>query len=339
MSEEKFFHIKKELLGTRKIFPFQIFIYDQKTKSHTSFQNANSPLTRNNIKKLDELLLLGHAIAISSNQKITFQRTLNLHKDDPIFNNPVSNIKLGFKSELINRTAMRINKTTTPKMVNTIFSQAEVESALQNENYLLLIEQASKELSQFSVTDSQTTSLCVHLANKFLNKDTSLNRVVAIGYFFAKTLNINDETRLASLVCAGFFSQIGMMSMALGISRISENELSKKQKDTYKKYPSYSLHLCKKAQIDVAPAFENILLDQQERISGNGFPNGKHGQDVSESSLVIGFAAYITEHNDKGLALLDFIHQNHHFLLLEFGDKVVNNFLEMLDTSTFKKAA
>jgi HD-GYP domain-containing protein (c-di-GMP phosphodiesterase class II) len=343
MSETVFFHIKKELLGTRKIFPFQIYVYDPKDKTHNSFLKANSPLTKSQSQDLTNRLARGCSIAISEKQRITFQRTLKLKKDDPIFANPVNelpgNITSVDKNTIANKKKPAFVPTKTKRVVKSEFTKQEFEMALQANNYRIIIEKAHKELSEFCLTDCQTTSLAVHLSNKFLITDTKLNRVVTISYFFAKALNINDETNLASLVCAGFFSQIGMMSMALRLSRMEESEYNTEEKTTYEKYPSLSLHLCKKAEMDVTPEFQTTLLDHQEKLSGSGFPNSKSGKQLSEPSLVIGFVSHIVEHNDKELTLLEFINQNHKYLLLEFGEKIVNTFLEMLKTSTFKKAA
>jgi HD-GYP domain-containing protein (c-di-GMP phosphodiesterase class II) len=343
MSEISFFHIKKDLLGTRKIFPFQIYIYDPSDKSHKSFLKANSPLTKSQAAQLNDLLAKGFTIAISEKQKITFQRTLKLKKDDPILNSPIpvkkiANAKSSNVTNISTKTESQAIILPAKKIVKETVTKEELSGALLDQNYIILIEKAAKELANFSITDSQMTSLSVHLSNKFLHTDTKLNRVVAIGYFFAKTLNINDETRLASLVCAAYFSQIGMMSIALRLSRTDEKEYSEEDKSTYQKYPSLSLHLCRKAEIEVTVDFQNILLDHQEKLSGKGFPNGKTVLELSDTSLIVGFVFHIIEYNEKGLTLLEFINQNHNYLLLEFGDKIVNNFLEMLKTSTFKKA-
>ncbi|MBT7611269.1 MAG: hypothetical protein HN576_16030 [Bacteriovoracaceae bacterium] len=338
MVNTSYFYIKKELLGTKKIFPFQIFIFDPKDNSHSSFLKANSPFTKSQSTQLSNCLVRGCSIAILDTQKITFhlfnsrvQASSNQNNSNP------KNNKLTKKNNLDTTKSEQSIQMKTP--FKSDFTREEFEVALQDNNYSLLIQKAAKELNEFSLTDCQTTSLAVHLSDMFLNTDTKLNRVVTVAYFFAKVLNMNDKTTLASLVCAGFLSRIGMINMPLRLSRMDESEYTAEEKSAYEKYPYLSLHLCQKADIHVTTELQDMLLDHQEKLSGNGFPSAKSGAQLSRPSLVIAFVSFIIEQNDKELPLREFINQNHNFLVLEFGDKIVNTFSEMLRTSTFKKSA
>lgn len=330
-----YFHIPREKLGKRSIFPFQLFIFLPTKKSYSSFLSANSPMTKDMAEKLDQLLAAGAEIAISEKQRLTFQRTLKIKKDDPIYKAP-SPVKPSSVATTTSKPAAPVSKSL--QQLNQA-DKAEVASNLAHHQFMPLIEKARKEIDNFSLTTSQMNSLAVYLSNKFLVSESKLTRTLVLAYFLARTMNISNEEKLSSIICGSFFSQIGMISMSLRMSRIEIDQYDQEDLDNFHKYPSLSLHLCRKANLEMTEDFQRIILDHQEKLSGNGFPSNKNANDISTPSLIVGLATYIVEQNDKELSLLEFLKEHEADLRLEFGDEIVNNFVEMLNTKSFSQAA
>lgn len=291
-TEYDFFMIDKEHLKGKKTFPFQLFIFNPAYKKFSMFLNGNRPLTKEHDQFLDFILEKGGKLAILKNQRKTFlvaQETLA---------SEIPSLKERELHPLEKERIMNMKLQEMYEAKNGVFAfQSEFEKACTNDNFDNIIECARVEIITFSVTTSQTISLAIHLAKTYLVKDNFLNRIVAVAYFLTKNCNIVDQDALADVICGSYFAHLGLTQTPLTIARTPYRMLGDKEKSLYQKHTILGHHLIKKSQIQLSERCKKIILDHHERISGNGYPSMKYGDQIETLSQIVGGVSHIFEYS------------------------------------------
>lgn len=340
-NEFDFFFIEKEHLLNKELFPFQIYIYNPVHKIFNLFLNGNSPLTEELISFLDYLLEKGGTLAILRSQRRTFLAEQGLSESDifSLAHEP---------TELENEHQQNIKDREIFETQNgTLIFQSEFEFACTSDNFARIIDYARVEILTFSETVSETVSLARQLAKVHLKGDDFLNRIVAVSYFFAKTLDIKDETTLSDIVVGAYLSHIGFTQMPSKLLNIPTNMLSDKEKKHYEKHTILSDHLLKKSQIELSVICKEIILNHHERANGGGYPFMKYENSLNVSTLIVGCVAHVFEFssgkiNGKSRTILSVISSiktktPSPGLEFDFGSKILKSLVTLINTEQIKK--
>lgn len=355
MAGKVFFHIEPKMLGKSKIFPFHLYIYNPFKNTYSPFLQANSPMTKEKRAFLVHLVKKGAIIAINERQKLTFTRSMQIREDKIVAHSVEEGFNVQVGSSSAPQVAGKQSKSASinqsqkkEKLKKEQFSPSEaLAEAAANEDFSKMIARAKDEVLCFSMRTNHTMSLAVHLADKFLNEDNEVNRVVALSYFFSKILGVNDDETLSILVCSAFFSHLGFTQMPVKIAHNGHNELNAQGKDFLKKHQNFASHLIRKSGVDLYPRVMEVIKDHHERVSGQGYPAGKAGDNIDQLALIIGLVSEFVDtvagkvdSNTQGISnSCDVFWQKKDAMSVDFGANLYENFLEMFKTGSFKAAA
>lgn len=336
-TEYDFFIIDKNHLKDKKTFPFQLYVFNPVHKTYSLVLNGNRPLTRELNDFIDYLIERGGKLAILKKQRKTFliaQETdasqvpsLQERELHPLEKERIMNLKL---KEMYDEK-------------NTGFSlQSAFEKACETNDFMPIIDQARINIVTFSVTHSATVSLATQLAKTFMNADNHYNRIVAVSFLLARTMNVTDEAALSDIVCAGFLSHLGMTQLPLGFSRTSYLSLGDKEKNLFQKHTILGHHLIKKAQVNLSDRCKKMILDHHERVSGNGYPSMKYGESIESFSQIIGAVSHLFEYSsgkingsNSSLKTIIFSMKNKSYLPgleLDFDAKIYEAIITLINT-------
>ena len=291
-TEYDFFIISKVDLKEKKIFPFQLYIFNPIQKKYSMFLNGNRPLTKEHNDFLDYILERGGKLAVLKNQRKTFLITQETEAWE------IPSLKDRELHPLEKERIMNIKLLEMFKDKRGAFSlQSEFEHACKSDNFTTIIENARMEILTFSVTMSSTVSLALHLAKNHLEKDTDTNRIVAVAYLLAKNCNIKDEAALADIICGSYLAQLGLTQIPLTIARTPYLLLPEKERILFQKHTILGHHLIKKGHMDISERCKKIILDHHERANGNGYPSMKYGEQIEMLSQIVGAVSHLFEYS------------------------------------------
>lgn len=336
-TEYDFFIIEKEILKGKKIFPFQLYIFNPAYKKFSMFLNGNRPLTKEHAHFIDYILERGGKLAVLRKQIKTFLIAQEVKKEEipslherelhPLEKERLMNIKL---------------KEIYDEKIGAFSFQTEFELACENDNFEKIIEYARIEILTFSVTHSPTVSLALHFSKMYLEKDIYLNRIVATTYLLAKNCNILEEEALADVVCGVFLSHLGLTQTPLNMARTPYLSLPEKEKLLFQKHTILGHHLIKKSHIDLSERCKKIILDHHERNGGGGYPSMKYGEQIEVLSLIAGAVAHLFEYSSgkitgvkKSMKSIILSMKNQSFLPgleFDFGEKVFQSIITLINT-------
>lgn len=344
--EYDFFIIEREHLKGKHIFPFQIYVFNPLHKKYSLFLNGNRPLTKELNIFLEFLLEKGGQIAVLKKQRRTFLTAQDcIESDIPSL---LTRILHQFEKERI----LNIKFKECYDEQNGAFSfQSEFEKACDKDDFRKIIEFTRVEILTFSVTQSHTISLALHLTKVHLNKDNFLNRIVATSYLFAKALNVLDLEALADIICGAYLSHIGFTQLPLTLLKTPILSLGEKEKKLFQKHTILGNHLIKKGHLEISERCKRIILDHHERVSGGGYPSMKYDASIEMLSLLVGSITHLFEFssgkiNGNKVPIKNIIMsmKNKTFqpgLEFDFGEKIFNSLVTLINTDRIeeKKAA
>lgn len=336
-TEYDFFIIDKEHLKEKKTFPFQIYIFNPAHKKYSMFLNGNRPLTKEHNDFLDYILERGGKLAILKNQRKTF---LVAQETDA---SQIPSLKERELHPLEKERIMNMKLKEMYEEKRGAFSlQTEFELACQTDNFEAIIENARVEILTFSVTMSPTVSLALHLAKTHLEKDTYINRIVAVSYLLAKNSNIVDQDALADIICGAYFAHLGLTQTPLTIARTPYNTLPEKERALFQKHTILGHHLIKKSQINLSERCKKVILDHHERSSGNGYPSMKYGDQIEILSQIVGAVSHLFEYSSgkitggkQSMKVIILAMKSKSFLPgleFDFGEKVFQSIITLINT-------
>lgn len=338
-----FFHIEKVHLKDDRIFAFNIHVYHPVTKEYTLYLHGNSPLTKEKDEFLNFILDKGGELAISTKQCKTFLRSMEFVTDD------IPSLRSDEVIDPLEAQSMAY-QTILHEQEEEIFPFKEILSDVcENDDFTPLINRARLEIMTFSPRISQSVSTATYLAQQFLTLDSHLSRIVTLSYFMAKNMDMNDEDTLGDLVCAAFFAHIGQTQLDLFFSRNAQLKLSPSQKNKYQKHPALSQHLIRKSKAELSDRVLKIIEDHHERSDGRGYPRGMMGANLDPLALILGAVSHILEYSSGRVTgqevPLKTVLRNMKEktfaagLEFQFGDRIYENLINLLSTSTASKEA
>lgn len=288
-SKYDFFSIERKHLLGKKVFPFKIYIYNPVHKNYNLFLNGNNPLTDELEIFLSYLLEKGGVLAILRNQLRTFLAEQELNESEiPSLNLDLHILEKELLENIKLRDIFELNN-------GPLIFQSEFELACETDDFNRIIQYARVEILTFSVTESKTVSLAFQMAKTHLVGDDFLNRIVAVSYYFAKTLDIKDEAMLANIVVGAYLSHIGYTQLPSKLLTMPTNQLTAKEKKLYEKHTMLSSFLIKKAHLEISETCKKIIMDHHERINGGGYPSMKYENSIEVAALIVGSIAHIFE--------------------------------------------
>lgn len=336
-TEYDFFIIEREHLKGKKNFPFQLYIFNPLHKKFSMFLNGNRPLTKEHLDFLDYLFEKGGRLAILKNQRKTFlvAQEMNASEIPSLKERELHPLE---KERLMN---IRLKEMHDEKSGAFLF-QSQFELACQTDNFEVIIENARMEILTFSVTISPTVSLAIHLAKTHLDKDNFTNRIVAVSYLLAKNCNIVDQDALSDIICGAYLGHLGLTQTPLAIARTPYLSLPEKERTLFQKHTILGHHLIKKSQINVSERCKKIILDHHERMSGNGYPSMKYGEQIELLSQIVGAVSHLFEYSSGKItggkqsmkAILIAMKSKSYMQGLEFdfGEKVFQSIITLINT-------
>jgi len=226
-------------------------------------------------------------LAIADVQRESFLQQLSLNEDqvEDLRPPPVHELEKR-RSQLKQQENQEASKENFKALLN---------DAMTSDDFMPLIDVVRNEVVAFSPRISSTTTLASLLCETILTEDNFLNRVVALSYLLAKGCGITDESSLGDLVCATFYSHLGYTQLphvCMSKPFLEFNEALTKE---WKKHPGLSMHILRKAQIDLSSRCKTIIEQHHERYDGQGFPQMKKGQYIEPLALVLGAASHLLE--------------------------------------------
>jgi response regulator RpfG family c-di-GMP phosphodiesterase len=345
-TEYDFFAIDRDNLKKKTIFPFQLYVFNPIHKKYSLFLNGNRPLTKELDTFLSYLLDKGGKLAILKKQRRTFLTAQEYHESE------IPSLKSRELHELEKERIMNIKlKEIYEEKMGKFAFQSEFELACETDNFEKIIEYARVEILTFSVTQSHTISLALHLCKTHLKNDNFLNRIVATSYLFSKTSNIQDTEALADIICGAYLSHIGYTQLPLKMLKTPLLTLSQKDRKLFEKHTILGNHLIKKSNLELSERCKKIILDHHERVDGGGFPSMKNGDSIEQLSLIVGIISHLFEYssgkingNKQPIRSIILSMKNKTFspgLEFNFGEKVFNSLVTLINTDKIevKKAA
>jgi response regulator RpfG family c-di-GMP phosphodiesterase len=336
-SEYDYFVIEKENLKNKKIFPFQLFIFNPIQKKYTLILNGNRPITKDMDNFISFLLEKGGKLAVLKNQKKTFLQAQSiLEAEIPT----LKNIEL---HELEKEHIMYLKLREMYEEKNGGFAfQNEFEIACQTDSFEKIIERARVEVLTFKVTTNYTTSFAIQLGKLHLVKDNYLNRIVSTCYFLAKTMNIKEEEALADIIVGAYLLHIGLTQITLSTARKAFLNMNESERKNFKKHTILSNHLLRRGSIDLSERCKKIIFDHHERTNGNGYPAEKSGDSIETLALLVGAVTHLFEYSSgkingskQPMKSVILAIKNKAFspgLELDFGDKINESIVNLINT-------
>ena len=350
------FHIDIEHLGDRKIFPFHIYVYNPQSQSYSPYLFANSPMGNDKWEFIQFITEKGGEIAVDKKQKRTFLHEMSLQEEDipSLAEKELSEIEKK-RLEKINKKKhkLELKQQQNPDAMDEGEKVYDLKSGLNDcikmDNFLPMILAAKEEIEIFELTISHTVSLAAYLGENLLTEDNFTNRIVAFCYFMTKNMDMKDQETLADIICAAFFAHLGYTQLDYSISHTAQLELNEKQKKKHEKHPGYSHHMLVKSGVELSDRCKNIIFQHHELYAGQGYPSQKRGEFIDILGLILGSVSHIFEFstgriNGSALPLELVINRlkNKTFtagLEFDFGDKIYENLIYLIDTENNTKAA
>lgn len=350
---EELFHIESNMLKDQKIFPFHIFVFNPQTSKYTTFLMANSPMSQENEDFLTFIESRGGELAIDKRQKRTFLAATQLEESEipGLQERQLTAIELKRIEKINALEAENSRKTEDSDNVQVVAYDllTGLNECIKKNNFTEMILSAKKEIEIFEVNISHTVSLASFLAEQLLDEDNFTNRVVAISYYLVKNMDMRDQETLSDLVCAAFFAHLGFTQIDYSFSHIPENDMTDAQKNKVKKHPGYSHHLLLKSGVELSDRCKNIIFQHHERYDGSGYPRQKHGEFIDTLALTLGAVSHILEYSSGKITgtpvpFQSVIHRikNKVFttgLEFEFGDKILENLINIINTDNIGETA
>ncbi len=337
-----FFHIEMELFKDRRIFPFQLYIFNPASNQYTLFLDGNNPLIKDKWQLLNFVIERGGGIAVRKEQKKTFLTNMILKEDDV----PSLSHEKNISNELVELLKVQKLAKETVQGKAKFLLKEELQNSILEDDFSKIISAAQNEIAAFPCTISPTVSLARYLAIDLLREDNFYNRVVALSYHLAIGMGTIDHPSLGNLVCASFLYHLGNTQVDFGALKKPSAALYDDDRKKYRQHPGLTQHLLSKIDLNLDIRCYQIMLEHHERTDGSGFPNFKREGQIEPLAQVLGAVSHIFEYH-YGLVTgqktpLQSIFTNLKNktltagLEIEFGDKVEQNLIHLVNTELLK---
>ena len=280
--KKDYFRIPAKILGTKaKSFMFNIYVLHEEDNSISIDTKAHHKISEDHLQGYSFLEQKGYQILIENKQKSILFLELGIHETDLVYEREED---ITQKKEALNYLDQK--ELYEKEIANFKFSE-EWKRAIKSNNYKTIIAAAKKEIFCFPINESITVSNARLLAD-LLDDDGLTNRVVAISYFFAKTLGIKEVSQLAAIVCAAYLKDIGTLFLNYHLENAPIESLDRALQADYLKHPKLTLFLLNKFGIELSDSCLQYISQHHETPDGLGFPSGLVGASVDPLGQVIG---------------------------------------------------
>jgi len=107
---------------------------------------------------------------------------------------------------------------------------------------------------------------------------------------------MKDEETLGDLICAAYFSHLGLTQMDFYLSQKAQLEMYDEEKKTYRQHPGLTHHLIRKSGVELSDRCIKLINQHHERCDGSGYPENTKGSFIEPLALIIGASAHILEY-------------------------------------------
>lgn len=351
-----YFEITRDILPEdADTFPFSIYTRLNRKSSYELFLGPNTLFDEDKKVLLDELEEKNAKMYVRHSQKRTFLKFLNLREGDiPSLRQQQNGMDDAVLDTLFNEDLFD-DGSGKPKGVESkgnfeldwkseddeddedtrnilIGMDNKINDAIIDNNFLEVIKSVQEEVSNYDPGISPSVSFARKLAILIMNKDNFVNRVTAISYLLARTLNIKDPDELCSLFCAAMTYRIGLTQFLGLYSFEVHNQFNEKQMKEFLKYGHMSEFMLKQNEYTVGDRVIRIIQDHRERADGNGYPSGKFFKHIDPLSLVLGITDHFFDFTDGKITgdNVDFLHAAQQYAAKKIIKGVQYNFGEEL---------
>ena len=266
-------------IGTRMI-EIPIFLYDKNAKQRDVEFFAGHEITEEKFE-----------VAQKNQGKGGLYQILYEHLDDAINDFGIEKEYFIQKNEDI-FYMLDLKKEREEKFqedLNEEFLFKEVfNQSFDSQNFSSLIKRMKSEIALFSLSHSKEQTQLINTLLLLFNRDTQLNREVAIAYFMAKTLKVTDELSLLSLCMACYIKDLGLTQLKY------QNEFEAFMDDeNANKVSAYSLFVFAKTAIETNALVKRIVIEYFELFDGSGMPRGKKEDQIELLSQICAATSYL----------------------------------------------
>lgn len=289
MGVDQYFFIDLSHLKRRKIFGFKLFIHNPHSTNTHLFLEANSPLDQEREDLLNMLVAKGGILCVQKKQQRSF-----LHSQGLSVYEVASLAQMCDSSprEIDDPFAKKEKQETKTPALNII-----AQKSFDSGDFLPFIEAARLEICSYDQRTSHTQSLAMHFARELLIEDNELNRIVALSFFLAKTIDVEDPQSLSDLVCAGYLAHIGKTQAPLSNYTQPQIKMDNKQQKWHQRHGAFSQHLLRKSGVDLSERCLKIIEQHHERVNGSGFPYQLRAQSIEPLALILGALDHIFDYH------------------------------------------
>lgn len=289
-----YFFIKLRTLQQIRTFAFTLYIYNLSEKKYSVYLKANTPLTNDSYDLLRYIEENRKGkIAIKLTQRMTYLSTVGEIADLSSKEVEVTKKKI----EILKKYEQIMEEAKDEETVAQTPLRTMVSKAIDKDDFLPIILRAQKEILRFPIDHSHTVSLARHFAQVHLNKDNLTNRIVALSFFFAKRLQMENVADKANLVCAAYLANIGLSQISPNILHESHQEISGDQIEQYYKHVKYSRMFIEKSGLNLSKECKEIIDNHHEKYDGTGMPNQVSSAGLSLGSEILEFISHILEYS------------------------------------------
>jgi len=284
----QFFTITLEMLQKKKIFSFDIYLFNPGTEQHFIFLSANSPLTSSRLTQIKKYLENKHELRVEMKQQAKFLSCFEMKFEEvPSLFAPVK--------ELQEAKSLRQKRLEQSSSMTTFHLRPEFRKAMVFNDFMPLIERVKNEIMAFSPTISSTVSLATTMAEKLFGHDNLINRITAVSYFLAQKIAGEDQQALSEIFLAGLFHHIGLTRLPIELLRQAHQKHNSIAQKQYRKHVVLAHHLLKKSQIEISDRCYTIIIEHHERSNSDGYPMGKPAAKLDILGQILGAVSQIFE--------------------------------------------
>lgn len=257
-----------------------IFMYDQNSKQRSIEFYAGHEITE---EKFEE--------ALQRQNKGALYQILYEHLEDAILDFKLSKDYFVNKNEDIfyMLDLKKKREELYHKELDEDFNFKNVfNHCFESQNFNKLIKRMRSEIALFSYANSTEQTQLINTLLPLMNRDTHLNREVALSYFMAKSLKIKDEYTLLSLCLACYIKDLGLTQL-----KLQNNFESFLKEENANKLSAYSLFVFGKTQIEINPLIKRIVIEYLELFDGSGMPRAKKEDQIDILSQVCASSSYL----------------------------------------------
>ena len=278
----RFLHINSEVLVIDDVFEFPVFIYDPAREQRVLALHPASPVTQELLEQWQQIENRNGHLQIATEDEDLFLEQSQCSKEQlDQFNE--------FQIKMYEMWQDRLNKYSDV-VTNTFSFKDELHKAIQNDDFMPIVERAKAELLLFPITISREVSMMTQLIERILVQDSLITRTISFTYFFALKFGIKEQETVASIIIGSLCKDLGQVLINLRNLRQKDELLNN---EIYLKHPMLSIYLISKIPFDFSITVKRIILEQHEEIDGSGFPRGKTESSISILSQIVHMSDYL----------------------------------------------